>query len=202
MVVAAAALYVCARTNAGDTPRSQIADSFESNDRAHLASLFTTEREGSDSYEFSWLVSRLPCTVGAYRLLVTVAAIASAQASSEEARVRLLSHQLPQGVRCGTRLTSQPGEKLRITFTSRTSTGENDSPLLYSGDGVKIESFTPCISFNGLCKGQFVMTARLGPPRRGLTFVYRFSILSVESSGRFKSPSQGSTTKVPLCRIR
>jgi hypothetical protein len=196
------ALVVCAITNARDTPRSQIAGSFESNYRAHLANLFVTEREGKDDYEFSWLVSRLPCQVGTYRLLVTMAAIASAQDSSEEAQVLLLSARLPKGTRCGTPLTFQPGEKLTMTFAPRSRAEEGRSPLLYSGDGVKIESFTPCVSFNGLCTGQFVMTATLDSPHRHLAFKYRFRIFYVKRSGRFESHGGTSPIGALKCQAR
>jgi hypothetical protein len=200
-VVVAAVLIACASTNAGDTPRGQLRYWVESSNRARVLSLFTTERGERNDYEFSWFVSSLPCAVGPYSLLDTAAAIASSQASSEEAQMRLLSARPPRGVRCGTRLTSQPGETLTITIKPGSRSVEAVTPLLYSGDGVKIESFTPCVSFNGLCAGRFTMTVILESPRRRLTFVYRFRIFYVKSSGRYEGPGRGSTNRMAQCRI-
>lgn len=193
VVVTVAVLFACASTGAGDTPRGQSRYWIESGNRTRVLSLFTTEQGERNDYEFSWFVSSLPCARGPYSLLSTEASIASAQGSSEEAQMGLLSSRLPHGVRCGTRLTSQPGETLTIMIKPRARSTEAVTPLLYTGDGVKIESFTPCVSFNGFCAGRFTMTVTLVSPHRRLIFVYQFRIFYVKSSGRFDYPAKKSS---------
>lgn len=201
-IVAVAMLVLCASTIAGDTPKRQLRFLIETRDRVPVLGLFITERGEKSDYEFAWFVASLPCEVGLYFLLDTAADIASAGASSEEAQMRLLSVHLPRGVRCGTRLASQPGEKVTITVKSRSRRGEAVEPLLYSGGGARIESYTPCVSFDGLCTGRFTMIVDLASPRRHLTFVYPFNIFHVKSTGGSESPRKPPTTGLAKCLAR
>jgi hypothetical protein len=175
---------------AGAEPQAlaQFTNKLDADDGVQLAALYVTASEGGGSEwgqsELSWTIARLPCPGGSYRFISTEWLLDSSATHVSEARIKVLSAELPRGMRCNTRVP--PGfaqGSTVVTVAPARRDGEAEPPTNeFSSGGTQIKSFSSCMMFSELCTGRFRFDAYFSSPSGDVVIQYRFEVTRVTSA--------------------